>query len=334
MQHQMMQQGMMHPMMKGRRPGTYFNEWRNKQRSRINSALGDLRGYLNFFGKDAPFNFDLQEINKELTKAEERAMAIIEPLFNEGMKYIQYKSKQMHDLKGRLAKNYVYIVDEIPSKDELEDFKAPIEYKVSLFENYLKKLCKEAITKLDTLISERKKWRKQEMEVVSRQKGTLVAGAKEYINFPGYEYEYVKLNNLTKTTEFSSFYSVAINEDNLRGLFDQGWLSSSILNNYSRFLMDWFGFNQVKGKGYILNESEVMHMKNPQSFKESIPNYDAISGIFIENDKVGAIINKNNNHWLFLGILPKDNVIILYDSIFQRDAYDQYISPIIGFMNW
>lgn len=76
-----------------------------------------------------------------------------------------------------------------------------------------------------------------------------------------------------------------------------------------------------------------MGMKSPQSFVETIPNY---SGIFTKNKRVGAIINKNNNHWLFLGILPQapDNAIILYDSVFMRDGYDQYVSSINTFIQW
>ena len=55
--------------------------------------------------------------------------------------------------------------------------------------------------------------------------------------------------------------------------------------------------------------------------------------IFTHFDKIGMVINVKDEHWFFIGVLPKDGKFVIYDSIPKKgDYYNSYLKKISDFI--
>jgi len=73
-------------------------------------------------------------------------------------------------------------------------------------------------------------------------------------------------------------------------------------------------------------------MKNPESFWQTRSDSDHI---FSPNrEKVGVVVNKNNQHWVFIGILVQQGVAILYDSMFSPGTINEYFNYVSRYAQW
>ena len=73
-------------------------------------------------------------------------------------------------------------------------------------------------------------------------------------------------------------------------------------------------------------------MKNPEEFWNTRSDTQPIFSM--NRKKVGVVINKNNMHWVFIGILVQEGRAILYDSMFSPGSYNEYLRNVITYAQW
>lgn len=75
-----------------------------------------------------------------------------------------------------------------------------------------------------------------------------------------------------------------------------------------------------------------MGMRNPAEFAST---RNASDRIFTPNRKrVVVVINKNNMHWVCIGIMVQDCKAYLYDSMFSAGTYHEYLNNVSRYAQW
>ena len=104
------------------------------------------------------------------------------------------------------------------------------------------------------------------------------------------------------------------------GLQPGAWLHNSVIDNYIEFLKYTQGYGDEKrsnGKTMIYSFADSKKFEYPQSF-----NFNSGGKYFTNYKKIGMVINEKDEHWFFIGVIPSQNKMIVYDSIpRKRDTY-------------
>lgn len=169
----------------------------------------------------------------------------------------------------------------------------------------------------------------------------------EFERFPKYNYDPTDPNiKPIPSQNFSTPYNILIEQKFLSGLFPDQWISSSVIANYCKVIGEFFCWGLVRKKingqkdeyepnrdeCYIINDSEAIGMKNPEEFWNTRSDTQPIFSM--NRKKVGVVINKNNMHWVFIGILVQEGRAILYDSMFSPGSYNEYLRNVITYAQW
>lgn len=155
----------------------------------------------------------------------------------------------------------------------------------------------------------------------------------EFDEFPRYDYQSTRPNvQPIPSTNFSTPYNILIEKKFLNGLFDDQWISSSVIANYCKVAGELFHWGVNPDDCYVITDSEVMGMKNPEEFSKS--RIDPFPIFTPKRKRVGVVVNKNNMHWVFIGLLVEEDKAVLYDSMFTPGTANEYLRNVTKYAQW
>lgn len=82
-----------------------------------------------------------------------------------------------------------------------------------------------------------------------------------------------------------------------------------MIDNYIEYLKVTQGYNKDKSKVAIYSFGESQMFENAKDYRFNDRR------IFTNFERIGLVINYKDEHWFFIGVLPKKGKLIIYDSI-------------------